>query len=158
MLKTGKVFGAELQEGLDTIERNARMQTQLISDLLDMSRIITGKTRLDVRPVDLVDVIQQAAATVRPAMEARQIRMSLILDPKAAGVRGECAADGPAQPCGPNASGCQQTLADLEDTTDRDRYMGRSTLGRCSLAKRPQERQSFPRSSAPCGSWKPEVG
>ena len=63
------------REGLETIERNARLQTQLISDLLDMSRIISGKLRLEVEEIELSDVIAAALETVRPAAEAKHIHV-----------------------------------------------------------------------------------
>ncbi|MBV9659096.1 MAG: PAS domain S-box protein [Verrucomicrobia bacterium] len=75
--------------GLEVIERNTRAQVQLIEDLLDVSRIITGKLRLDVRPVDLGDVIHAALDTVRPAAEARGVRLQPLLDPRAGPVSGD---------------------------------------------------------------------
>lgn len=61
----------ELTHGLSVIERNSRVQAQLIEDLLDMSRIISGKTRLDVQQVDLHDVVTAAAASVRHSADAK---------------------------------------------------------------------------------------
>ena len=78
-----------LQRGLDTIIRNARLQTQLIDDLLDVSRIISGRMRLDVRTIDLAPVIEAAIEAVRPAAEARQIRLVRLLDPQAGPVAGD---------------------------------------------------------------------
>jgi PAS domain S-box-containing protein len=69
-----------LAEGLSVISRNARAQTQLIEDLLDMSRITSGKLRLEVLRVDLSDVISAAVESVRPAAEAREIRLVKVLD------------------------------------------------------------------------------
>ena len=80
---------AELAEGLRTIERNARAQTQIIEDLLDMSRIVSGKVRLDVRPVDPQAVVEAALETVRPAAEAKDIRLHKVLDPEAGTVSGD---------------------------------------------------------------------
>ena len=80
---------AELTEGLETIVRNARAQTQLIEELLDVSRIITGKLRLDVQPVDLERVIGDSIESVRPAAEAKGVRLLKILDPSAGTVRGD---------------------------------------------------------------------
>ncbi len=71
---------ADLEQGLSTIERNARAQTQIIEDLLDMSRIISGKVRLDVMRIDLVSVLEQSIETVRPAAAARGIRLQPTLD------------------------------------------------------------------------------
>jgi CheY-like chemotaxis protein len=71
----------DLQEGLSTIERNAQIQAALIGDLLDMSRIITGKMRLDVQMVNLADVLEAALATARPAADAKGLRLQKVLDP-----------------------------------------------------------------------------
>jgi PAS domain S-box-containing protein len=68
----------DLAEGIKTIERNARAQTTIIEDLLDMSRIISGKVRLDVQRVDLATVVQAAADTVRPAADAKRIRLQQV--------------------------------------------------------------------------------
>jgi signal transduction histidine kinase len=78
-----------LKEALEIIERNARVQAQIVNDLLDVSRIITGKLRLDVRPIDLAAVIQNAIAAVRPAIEAKAIRLETQLDPEAAAFTGD---------------------------------------------------------------------
>src|SRR5439155_7852671 len=66
---------ADLQTGLDTIERNARIQTQLIDDLLDMNRIASGKVRLDIQPIAPVSFIEAAIDTLRPAADAKCIRI-----------------------------------------------------------------------------------
>ncbi len=79
----------EQQEGLAVIERNAKVQTQLIEDLLDMSRIISGKVRLDVQRVDLQDVVKAAIASVRHSADAKDIRLQIVLDPLAGPVRGD---------------------------------------------------------------------
>ncbi len=79
----------ELAEGLAVIERNTRVQAQLIEDLLDMSRIISGKIRLDVQQVDLQDVVKAAVASVRHAADAKNIRLQAVLDPSAGPVRGD---------------------------------------------------------------------
>ena len=80
---------AMLQEGLEVIERNARVQTQLIADLLDMSRIISGKLRLDVQQVDLASVISAVLDSIRPAAEFKQIRLQKMLDPIVGPVSGD---------------------------------------------------------------------
>jgi CheY-like chemotaxis protein/nitrogen-specific signal transduction histidine kinase len=79
----------DLTEGLRTIERNARAQTQIIEDLLDMSRIISGKVRLDVQRIDLATVVHGAIETSRPAAEAKGIRLHAVLDPLAGTVYGD---------------------------------------------------------------------
>jgi CheY-like chemotaxis protein/two-component sensor histidine kinase len=68
---------------LETIERNAKSQAQLIEDILDVSRIITGKLRLQVRPVNLVPVIESAIESVRLAAEAKSIRLQSRIDSQA---------------------------------------------------------------------------
>ena len=78
-----------LQEGLTVIERNARMQTQLIEDLLDMSRIISGKVRLDVQTVNPCAVIEAAIETVTPAAAAKGIRLQKVLDGSAGPISGD---------------------------------------------------------------------
>jgi PAS domain S-box-containing protein len=89
LLRTGTTEKEELDQGLDTIERNARVQTQLIEDLLDMSRIISGKLRLDIQSVVPSSFIKAAIETVRPAAEAKQIRLEPLLDPSAGPVSGD---------------------------------------------------------------------
>ncbi len=81
--------GPEVARGLEVIERNARAQTQIINDLLDMSRIMTGKVRLNVRPVSLPKVTAAALEAIRPAAEAKGIRLVAELDPSAEHVRGD---------------------------------------------------------------------
>ncbi len=79
----------EITEGLEVIERNARAQTKIIEDLLDMSRIISGKVRLDVQRVDLLSVINSAIESVKPTAGAKQIRLTSVLDPLAGPVSGD---------------------------------------------------------------------
>lgn len=79
----------DLAQGLETIQRNARIQTQLIEDLLDMSRIISGKVRLDVQWTDLAHVVDAAVEAVRPSVEAKEIHLCKILDPHASAVSGD---------------------------------------------------------------------
>jgi CheY-like chemotaxis protein len=79
----------DLNEGLAVIERNTKIQTQLIEDLLDMSRITSGKLRMDVQRVELQDVIKAAVASVRQAADAKGIRLQVVLDPLAGPVRGD---------------------------------------------------------------------
>jgi signal transduction histidine kinase len=71
---------ASLNEGLDTIDRNARAQSRLIEDILDFSRINAGKLHLNVRSLDLSDVIDAAMDVVRPAADAKGVRIERILD------------------------------------------------------------------------------
>src|SRR5262249_5821736 len=78
-----------MRSGLGVIERNARAQEQLVSDLLDMSRIISGKLRLDVHEVDLIALIHAAIETTRPAAEAKGIAIECSLDPSLAATTGD---------------------------------------------------------------------
>ena len=89
LLHDGPNSPADLAEGLGIIERNARAQTRLIGDLLDMSRIVSGKVRLDVQRFDLAPVIEAALETVRPTAEAKSIRLQAVLDPVARPVSGD---------------------------------------------------------------------
>jgi signal transduction histidine kinase/CheY-like chemotaxis protein len=89
MLRTG-VIGAERQEqALDVIERNASALTQIVEDVLDVSRIISGKTRLELRPVMLQGVIEDAIATVLPAADAKGVKLDAFLDPQIGAVAGD---------------------------------------------------------------------
>jgi PAS domain S-box-containing protein len=78
-----------IAQASETIERNARLQAQLIEDLLDISRIVTGRMRLDVQPVELPVVIQAALDAIRPAADAKNIRLQIVLDPRAGPVSGD---------------------------------------------------------------------
>jgi PAS domain S-box-containing protein len=89
ILRHDQIKADTLKKGLSVIERNAVSQSRLIEDILDMSRIITGKIRLDVQEVDLHDVIADTVETVRPAAEAKEIFIQKVLDPRAGQVRGD---------------------------------------------------------------------
>ena len=89
ILRSRRREDVELQEGIAVIERNARVQTQLIEDLLDMSRIISGKLRLDVQRVDVEDALKAAVASVRHSAEAKDIRLHVVLGAPARAVRGD---------------------------------------------------------------------
>jgi signal transduction histidine kinase len=71
----------DLERGLEAIARNARVQAQLVEELLDASRIVTGQMRMDVRPIDLVPVVDAAIESIRPAAEAKEIRLQRVVDP-----------------------------------------------------------------------------
>jgi PAS domain S-box-containing protein len=89
MLRSGKLDESAYDRGLETIERNARAQVQLIEDILDGSRIITGKLHLEIRPLDLTALVNAALDAVRPAAEAKAIALLVELDPAAARVLGD---------------------------------------------------------------------
>ncbi len=71
-----------LKKGLDTIRRNAQMQTQLIEDILDFSRIISGKLRLEVAQINLSETVEAAIDVITPAAAAKNIRITSVLDTK----------------------------------------------------------------------------
>jgi PAS domain S-box-containing protein len=89
VLRTGTRDPADLLKGLETIERNARIQTQLIEDLLDMSRITSGKLRLDVQQIHPIGFIDAAIETVHPAAEAKGIAVERELDLAAGPISGD---------------------------------------------------------------------
>ena len=89
VLRRGSRDQADLQRGLSTIERNARAQAQLIEDLLDMSRITSGKVLLDMQLLAPASFIDAAIETVRPALEAKHIRLERRDDPEAGMVAGD---------------------------------------------------------------------
>ncbi|HEX4056675.1 MAG TPA: ATP-binding protein [Tepidisphaeraceae bacterium] len=78
-----------LSQALEAIERGARSQLRLIEDLLDVSRIISGKLRLEVQTVDLAPLVQAAIEIVQPAAAAKEIRIDRVLDPQAGPVKGD---------------------------------------------------------------------
>src|ERR1043166_5327926 len=80
LLTSGSLDEAASARGLHTIARNAAAQSQLISDLLDISRIISGKLRCETGVVDLVSAVDAAADTARPAADAKGIGLELKLD------------------------------------------------------------------------------
>jgi CheY-like chemotaxis protein/two-component sensor histidine kinase len=80
---------AERLRGLETIERNSRVQAQIINDLLDMSRIVSGKIHLEVQTIHLHAVIEAAIEAVRPSAEAKRIRLLKILDSTVGATRGD---------------------------------------------------------------------
>ncbi|MDQ3487838.1 MAG: ATP-binding protein, partial [Acidobacteriota bacterium] len=79
----------DLFKGLETIERNARVQTQLIEDLLDMSRITSGKLRLDIQAIMPIAFIEAAIETVKPSADAKGLRLEKFLDPSAGPISGD---------------------------------------------------------------------
>jgi PAS domain S-box-containing protein len=89
MLRMGMLDESTTAHALETVERNAKVQAQLIEDLLDVSRIITGKLRLDVRPMELIPVIEAAIDAVRPAADAKNIELQTALDPLSGPVSGD---------------------------------------------------------------------
>jgi signal transduction histidine kinase/ActR/RegA family two-component response regulator len=89
MLRRGEVDEGRKAKALEVIERNVRSQAQLIEDLLDVSRITTGKLRLDVRPTEIAPVVEGAVESLRPTAEMKGIRLQLVVDPRAIVVAGD---------------------------------------------------------------------
>ncbi len=89
MMRMGRVAEGRVPHALQTIERSAVAQVALIDDLLDVSRIITGKMRLNVESVDLPHLLESALDTIRPGAEARSIQLHAIIDSHAGPVKGD---------------------------------------------------------------------
>lgn len=89
LLRTNKFDEAASSHGLETIENNAKAQATLIEDILDASRIVTGKLRLEVRPVDLAPIVESVVETARPAADAKSIQITSAIDAWAGLVSGD---------------------------------------------------------------------
>ena len=76
LLRMGKLDAAGMARALETIERNAHVQEQLIADILDVSRIVTGKLRVELRPIELEPVVDAALDALRPAAEAKGVQLT----------------------------------------------------------------------------------
>ncbi len=81
ILQMGGLTPDRVHRGLETIVRNSRLQAQLVEDLLDVSRIVTGGVRLDIQQVDVRQVVDHALDAVRPGAEAKQLAVSAVVDP-----------------------------------------------------------------------------
>ena len=89
LLRSGRIDEATASRAVETIERNARAQAQLIEDILDVSRVITGKLRLNTGPVDVAAVINAAIDSVQLAADSKSIQLAVTLDPSARRVSGD---------------------------------------------------------------------
>jgi len=89
LLRSGNLNEQQHTHALEVVERNTRAQAQLIEDLLDMSRVITGNLRLEMRRVDLANVVRAAADSVRPAAEAKELTVALDLDSRVGSISGD---------------------------------------------------------------------
>ncbi len=89
MVRTGSLDEATVSRAIETIERNARAQAQLIEDILDVSRVITGKLRLNIEPVDVAAVINAAIDSVQLAADSKGIQLEVTLSPAARHVSGD---------------------------------------------------------------------
>jgi signal transduction histidine kinase len=82
LLEEGESDEQTLHRGLQTIARNAELQVQMIDDILDMTRVVSGKLRLELGPVDLATVVQRACDSARPTAAAKELDVQLRLDPE----------------------------------------------------------------------------
>jgi PAS domain S-box-containing protein len=89
LLRDGRLSPEETARALETIERGVRAQNRIISDLLDVSRIITGKLRLDARPIQPAAAIESAVESLRPVADAKEIDIELVLDNQAGPIAGD---------------------------------------------------------------------
>lgn len=89
LLKMGQLSPSDAKEAINAIDRNAKIQAQMIADLLDVSRITSGKLRLELETVDPAVTIEAALGAVAPAAEAKGIRLTKVLDPHAGPVAGD---------------------------------------------------------------------
>jgi signal transduction histidine kinase len=89
MLERGQLSAEQSRRAIQIILRNAAVQVRLIDDLLDMTSVVSGRMRLAVQAVDLRAVIEEAVDTVRPAADARDIRLQVVIDSPGASVNGD---------------------------------------------------------------------
>ncbi|MBW4541405.1 MAG: PAS domain S-box protein [Myxacorys chilensis ATA2-1-KO14] len=89
LLQSGRLSPEKTQDAVNTIERNAKLQSQLVEDLLDMSRIMRGKLTLNQFPINLGFVISAALETIRLAADAKAIRLNVTLDPNVRSILGD---------------------------------------------------------------------
>ena len=89
LLVGGKLRDEQAQRAYAAILRGAEMQTQLVNDLLDVSRIITGKLRLNLEALDLPNAVQSAVDAIQPTAEAKGVRLQVTVDSSAGAVRGD---------------------------------------------------------------------
>ncbi len=89
LLRQREVSPEDRSRGLEAIDRNVRAQAQIVSDLLDMSRIISGKIHLEVQPISLHEVIHNSIESVRASADAKKLRIATLLDSSVGLVRGD---------------------------------------------------------------------
>jgi PAS domain S-box-containing protein len=89
MLRSGRLSVEQAQAALEVIERNTRLQAQLINDLLDVSRIVAGKLQLDLRPLELVSLVEEALASVKGDADAKGLVLESSINPSAGPVLGD---------------------------------------------------------------------
>ena len=89
MLRGGMLEGDLAVRALETVERNSRWLAQIVEDVLDVSRIVSGKIRLDVQAVELPAIIDNAVSTIQPAAEAKGVSVHTLIDTRAPAVSGD---------------------------------------------------------------------
>jgi signal transduction histidine kinase len=89
MLRSGSLQAEKSAEALETIERNVRAQNRLVEDLLDVSRTVTGRMQLHIQPVAPAQLVEAALASVRPAAEAKGVRLQVALDSRPGTISGD---------------------------------------------------------------------
>ena len=89
MLRAGVVRAERQPNAIETIERNATSLAQIVEDVLDISRIVSGKIRLDVQSVDVPEIVRNAIEAVTPAADAKGVRLESVLDPRASPISGD---------------------------------------------------------------------
>ncbi len=89
LLRGGVLTGEKAERGLETLERNATSLAQIVDDVLDISRIVSGKIRLDVQAVELPLIVHNAVATIQPAADAKGVRLETTVDPRVGPVSGD---------------------------------------------------------------------
>src|SRR5262249_53539882 len=89
LLRDSSITGERAGHALEVVERNAAALTQLVEDVLDVSRIISGKVRLTVQAVDLPTVVRHAIESLMPGADAKQLRVETTLDPDAGPISGD---------------------------------------------------------------------
>src|SRR5262245_4048058 len=89
ILRSQAVYAERMEPGMETIERNATAQAQLIEDILDVSRIISGKLRLVPKTVNLAAVVQAAGDSIKPTVEAKRIHLKTLLEAPDVSVKGD---------------------------------------------------------------------
>jgi PAS domain S-box-containing protein len=89
MLRGGMIAGEKVTRAVETIERNSTALAQMVDDLLDVARIVSGKMRLNVQPVELPLVLHEAVQTVTPAADSKRIRIHTVADPHVSPIAGD---------------------------------------------------------------------
>jgi len=89
MLRAGLLKGEKAERAVEVVERNAGSLSQIVEDVLDISRIVTGKVRLDVQAVELPVVVHNAISTIQPAADSKRVRLQTIIDPRVGPVSGD---------------------------------------------------------------------